>query len=175
MKLFTLITLLGAFSVSHAVEVKGTFDNQTTKAAFVGVYAEYVAESSLPTCRSHGIPDGDYHSYAKVKQQLYLVKGNSLKATVPNQFGLCKYTLTHLGVAVIDPKIVDSMKRMGAKEVEKNVLEFKGGFSGLIRLNKEVQGENTLKCEFSDKLVAKCDATEIYLNQNTLLLNVLLD
>lgn len=173
MKFITLLALLGAFS-AHAVEVKGTLDNRSMKPAIVGVYAEYESQSSLPTCRNHGIPDGDYHSYSKVKQQLYLVKGNNLKASIPNQFGLCKYTLTHLGVAVVDPKIVDSMKRMGAKEVEKDVLEFKGGFSGLIRLNKEVQGVNTLKCTASDRLVAACDVNEVYLNQGTLSLNVLL-
>lgn len=171
MKFAALMILMGAFS-AHAVEVKGKLDNLTTKAAIVAVYTEYSAESSLPTCRNHGIPDGQYTSHAKTKQQVRLVKGHDLKAQIPQQFGLCKFTLTHMGVAVIDPKIVDIMKKNGAKEVEKDVLEFKGAFSGLIRLNKDVQRDNVLRCSWNEYGLTQCDAKEVYLNGNTLSLDI---
>lgn len=150
---------------AQTVHVTGTLQNSSSQEAVVAMYAEYTATRDLVTCKDHSLPELKPRSYAKIKQQLILMKGNRFQADLPGEFGFCKYKLSSAGIVVVNPEIVANILKMGGDRVAENTIEFTGGVSNLARVKggEQTRG-NDLNCKWGTSLSAECDSQEVISN-----------
>ncbi|WP_413291269.1 hypothetical protein [Bdellovibrio sp. HCB337] len=169
--LFAISVCAGA-QAAQTINVSGKLQNSTSKDAVVAFYAEYEATSSLPTCKTYSLPELEFRSRPKIKQRLHFMAGNNFQAEIPAEFGVCNYKITSAGVIVLSPEIIKSMLSQGAEQAEDNVIEFKGGLSGIARLKGGEQKSNTLNCAWDHAYSANCDSEEIVSNGSSIQVNV---